>query len=72
MKLIQRIRIKLDTWHQGYYIEKYILRDGEKHPVAIICPGGGYHWVCSFIEGLPCEGWFEDAVKFWEAVRKKQ
>ena len=48
-----KLRRFLDKYHQGYYIEKYILNDGEKHPVAIICPGGGYHWVCSFSEGLP-------------------
>lgn len=53
MNLHQRIRKFLDTLHQGYYIEKYILQDGKQHPVAIICPGGGYHWVCSFTEGMP-------------------
>lgn len=53
MDLRQKIRKVLDTLHQGYYLEKYILRDGKSHPVAIICPGGGYHWVCSFTEGLP-------------------
>lgn len=31
----------------------YILRDGERHPIAIICPGGGYGMVCSFVEGRP-------------------
>ena len=34
-------------------MEKYILKDGNTHPVAIICPGGGYHWICSFKEGRP-------------------
>lgn len=53
MKLRRHIRRIFDTLHRGYYIEKYILRDGNTHPVAIICPGGGYHWVCSFVEGLP-------------------
>lgn len=53
MNLRRRIRKILDRFHQGYYIEKYILRDGKTHPVAIICPGGGYHWVCSFSEGMP-------------------
>lgn len=53
MKFSQRIRKIMDTLHKGYYIEKYILKDGKRHPVAIICPGGGYHRVCSFIEGLP-------------------
>lgn len=53
MSFQTKLRKILDKYHQGYYIEKYILNDGKKHPVAIICPGGGYHWVCSFIEGLP-------------------
>ncbi len=34
-------------------IRKYLIRDGKKHPVAIICPGGGYAMCCSFAEGLP-------------------
>lgn len=53
MKLENRIRFCLDNLFKGYYLEKYILNDGKKHPVAILCPGGGYHRVCSFIEGLP-------------------
>ena len=32
---------------------RFVLRDGKKHPVAVICPGGGYFKVCSFIEGVP-------------------
>lgn len=31
----------------------YVLKDGKKHPFALLCPGGGYHVVCSFIEGKP-------------------
>ena len=53
MSLTTKLRRFLDKHHPGYYMEKYILRDGRTHPVAIICPGGGYHWVCSFSEGLP-------------------
>ena len=53
MTLETRLRRLLDRYHTGFYIEKYILNDGQKHPAAIICPGGGYHWVCSFIEGRP-------------------
>lgn len=53
MKAGNRIRWMLDKLFQGYYLEKYVLKDGKKHPLAIICPGGGYHWVCSFIEGRP-------------------
>ncbi|MBR5578370.1 MAG: alpha/beta hydrolase [Lachnospiraceae bacterium] len=53
MILKRKLRRLLDKYHQGYYIEKYIINDGKKHPMAIICPGGGYHWVCSFSEGMP-------------------
>lgn len=53
MKPEKRIRWILDKFSKGFYLEKYILKDGKTHPVAIICPGGGYHWVCSFIEGRP-------------------
>ena len=30
-----------------------MIRDGKKHPFALLCPGGGYAIVCSFIEGKP-------------------
>lgn len=33
--------------------DTYVLRDGKKHPFALLCPGGGYYMVCSFIEGKP-------------------
>ena len=53
MEFENRIRRILDHAFKGYYLEKYILKDGKTHPVAIICPGGGYWRVCSFVEGLP-------------------
>ncbi len=53
MKFRQQVRKSLDQYLKGYYLEKYIIRDGKTHPVAIICPGGGYHWVVSFNEGMP-------------------
>ena len=53
MKLQTKLRRLLDRYHSGFYMEKHLLKDGRRHPVAIICPGGGYHWVCSFSEGLP-------------------
>ena len=53
MKIKHKIRFVLDNLFKGYNLEKHIIKDGKIHPVAIICPGGGYHWVCSFIEGLP-------------------
>lgn len=33
--------------------ERFVLRDGKKHPLAILVPGGGYYMVSSFIEGVP-------------------
>lgn len=33
--------------------DKYVLRDGKKHPFALICPGGAYQCVCNFSEGIP-------------------
>lgn len=34
-------------------VDDYVIRDGKKHPFAILCPGGGYWMVSSFIEGIP-------------------
>ena len=36
-----------------YQLKTYLIKDGKPHPVAVICPGGGYRRVCSFIEGYP-------------------
>lgn len=33
--------------------DRFVIRDGKTHPVAILVPGGGYQMVCSFIEGVP-------------------
>ena len=33
--------------------DRFALKDGKSHPFAVICPGGAYHIVCSFIEGVP-------------------
>ena len=33
--------------------DRFVLRDGKKHPFAVVCPGGGYWMICSFIEGTP-------------------
>ncbi|MGM9588856.1 MAG: alpha/beta hydrolase [Faecousia sp.] len=49
-----KIREFFDTYRKNeYQLRPYLLRDGRPHPVAIICPGGGYRRVCSFIEGHP-------------------
>lgn len=43
-----------DTYRKNQYaLRPYLLHDGRSHPVAIICPGGGYRRVCSFVEGHP-------------------
>lgn len=43
-----------DFWRgRDYGLKEYVIRDGRKHPFALICPGGAYEMVCSFIEGLP-------------------
>ena len=33
--------------------DRFVIRDGKKHPFAILVPGGGYFMVSSFIEGVP-------------------
>ena len=33
--------------------DRFVIRDGQQHPFAVITPGGGYYVVCSFIEGVP-------------------
>lgn len=51
LSAIQEIR---DTYRPNrYQLMPYLIRDGTYHPTAIICPGGGYRRVCSFIEGYP-------------------
>jgi len=36
-----------------YELKEYVIQDGQKHPFAILCPGGGYDIICSFNEGIP-------------------
>ena len=38
---------------RGYTLLDYSIQDGKKHPVAIICPGGGYWFVSIDNEGEP-------------------
>ena len=45
--------LQLDNATKAYKLIDYSIQDGNIHPVAIICPGGGYRRVCSFIEGHP-------------------
>lgn len=52
--LPMKLRELRNTYRKNEYaIQPYLIRDGKYHPVAIICPGGGYRRVCSFIEGHP-------------------
>jgi len=54
MDLETRIQRYKDLRHENRYeLEEYILKDGKRHPIAIVCPGGGYETVCSFVEGIP-------------------
>lgn len=49
-----KIRKFFDTYRKNEYkLMPYLLQDGKIHPVAVICPGGGYRRICSFIEGYP-------------------
>lgn len=34
-------------------VDDFVIRDGKKHPFAILVPGGGYYMVSSFVEGVP-------------------
>lgn len=34
-----------------YELEEFPILDGQKHPFAMICPGGGYNKICGFKEG---------------------
>ena len=52
--LDMKIREFFDTYRKNEYaLKPYLIKDGKPHPVAIICPGGGYRRVCNFIEGYP-------------------
>lgn len=50
----QKIQGAYDVTRKNTYkLKPYLLRDGKKHPFAVICPGGAYSLVCSFLEGMP-------------------
>ena len=54
MTFPERIEAAYDFWRPNRAeLRPYLLDDGKTHPVAVICPGGGYRMVCSFVEGLP-------------------
>lgn len=37
----------------NYELKKFLIKDGKKHPFALVCPGGAYGCVCSYVEGTP-------------------
>ncbi len=50
----QKLQAVVDFWRFNRYgLKEFVIRDGKNHPFAVICPGGGYEMVCSFIEGVP-------------------
>lgn len=49
----QSIRDMFLARNEYRIVDDYVIRDGKKHPVAFLVPGGGYYMVCSFIEGVP-------------------
>ena len=54
MSIQQRFHAWKDFTRKNVYaLKPYLLQDGKKHPVAVICPGGGYYAVCSYVEGAP-------------------
>lgn len=54
MKFKEMLQANRDYRHKNdYELVPFVINDGLKHPFALICPGGGYTMVCSFIEGIP-------------------
>lgn len=54
MKFREMLQAGKDYRHKNAYeLVPFLVNDGKKHPFALICPGGGYTMVCSFIEGIP-------------------
>ena len=42
MKPSMMLQAVYDFWRgKGYGLREYVIRDGKKHPFALICPGGG-------------------------------
>ena len=54
MTLSEKMEAAYDFWRPNRWgLKKYLVQDGKEHPFAVICPGGGYSMVCSYVEGLP-------------------
>ncbi len=54
LKVSEILSAPYDFWRSNQYgLKKYLINDSKKHRFAIICPGGAYGMVCSFLEGQP-------------------
>lgn len=54
MTVSEMMQAARDFWRPNRYgLDSYRINDGKKHPFAVICPGGAYSMVCSFVEGRP-------------------
>ena len=54
MTFREMLQAAVDFWRPNRHaLKSFLVKDGKKHPFAVICPGGGYDMVCSFVEGLP-------------------
>lgn len=52
--LAEKLEAAYDFWRRNRRgLKPYLLKDGKKHPFAVIVPGGAYRMVCSYVEGLP-------------------
>ena len=49
----QSVKDLLFSKNSYHIVDDFVLRDGKRHPVAFLVPGGGYYMVSSFIEGVP-------------------
>lgn len=53
-ELLKDEKIAQDFYHPNdYELVPYLVDDGMVHPCAIVCPGGAYGMVCSYVEGEP-------------------
>ncbi len=50
---MQLVRDMLFAPKQYRLDDRFVIRDGRRHPTAVVCPGGAYQMVCSYIEGVP-------------------
>ncbi len=72
----ENLQAAYDFWRPNRYgLKPYLIKDGKRHPFAVICPGGGYSMVCSYVEGLPYAKALNDrgyhAIVVYYRVKKK-